>query len=128
MGRSRTETVYRDETPLGARLARFLTLLGIVFVVMLAVIVSQRFNTETLALIVGLVIAGIPLLAIAALFGFIAVKAGSRPRNESQQMTIPPIIMQIPQAPQNALPSDMWNLPQRQTTGARTWDVLGEEE
>ena len=123
------QTVYQGTT--GQRIGRFLALLGIVFVVSLAVIVSQRFSTETLALIVGLLLAGIPLLAIAALLGFIAAKALKR-QQQSSQMMIPPIVMQIPQPHQNAFPGDggAWDtndLRQRPGASLRQWDTLGED-
>jgi hypothetical protein len=125
----RTQVVYEGET-IGQRLGRFVALLGIVFVIALAVIVSQRFSAETLALIVGLLLAGVPLLAVVGLLFFVLIRQGRRPRNEPQQMMMPPIIMQMPQAPQNALPGDggIWDFGQRQpATAGRSWDVLGED-
>lgn len=130
MRRREREVVYRDETPMGARLTRFVVLLFAVSGIGGGAVIAARFSAETLALVVGLLIAGIPLLAIVALLGYVAVKASTRPRNEPQQMTIPPIIMQIPQAPQNALTDNggyPWDIPQRQPATTRTWDVLGED-
>jgi len=124
----RVQTTYESE-PVGWRFGRFVVLLGVVFAVTGAVVVTQRFQPETLALITGVIIAGIPLLAIVALFGFITLKIASRPRNEPQQMTIPPIIMQLPQTPQNALTDNgyPWDIPQRQPA-TRSWDVIGDED
>ncbi len=123
----RTQVVYEGDT-VGQRLGRFVALLGVIFVVALAVIVSQRFSAETLALIVGLLLAGIPMLAVVGLPFFVLIRQGRRPRNEPQQMTIPPIMLTLPQQPQ-ALPGDggMWDIPQRDRVSARSWDVLGDE-
>jgi len=132
MRRREREVIYKDKTPMGARLARFVVLLFAVAGIGGGAVVAARFSAETLALIVGLLIAGIPLLAIVALLGFLTIKGNGRQRSEPQQMTIPPIIMQIPQAPQNALTNNglnSWDIPQRQpATAARSWDVIGEEE
>lgn len=132
MRRREREVIYRDETPMGARLTRFVVLLFAVLGIGGGAAIAARFSAETLALIVGLLIAGIPLLAIVALLGFLAVKGNRRQRSEPQQMTIPPIIMQIPQAPQNAITDNggyPWDIPHRQpATAARSWDVIGEEE
>ena len=124
-------TIHEElPTPLGKRLGRFVTLLGVVFTVGVAVVVTQRFSEETLALIVGLLIAGIPLLGLVFVIGVIALKIAIRPRNEPPpQMTIPPIIMQIPQQQNN--PWAGWNNGHEDTPmltgGRRVWEVIGPE-
>mgnify|MGYP000420005180 CR=1 FL=1 len=115
---------YYEERPrLGQRLGRFVTLVGVVF----AVVVVQRLSDDTLALIIGLLLAGVPLLAIIGLLIFVLARRGQR--QPPQQMTIPPIIMQIPQQPQPpALPD--YGLPWEgtmQRAGGRQWEVIGEE-
>ncbi|HOU16169.1 MAG TPA: hypothetical protein PKZ84_23950 [Anaerolineae bacterium] len=119
---------YYEERPrLGQRLGRFLALVGVVFAVVTAVVVVQRLSDDTLALIIGLLLAGVPLLAIIGLLIFVLARRGQR--QPPQQMTIPPIIMQIPQQPQQpALPD--YGLPWEATmqrTGGRQWEVIGEE-
>lgn len=119
---------YNDDRPgLGQRLGRFMLLLGVVFAVTMAVVVVERLSDDTLALIIGLLLAGVPLLAIIALLVYVLAR---RPqRQPPQQMTIPPIIMQIPQQPQQpALPD--YGLPWEgtsQRTAMRQWEVIGEE-
>jgi hypothetical protein len=119
---------YYDERPrVGQRLGRFVALVGVVFAVVAAVVVVQRLSDDTLALIIGLLLAGVPLMAIIGLLIFVLVRRGQR--QPPQQMTIPPIIMQIPQQPQSpALPD--YGLPWEgtvQRTGRRQWEVIGEE-
>ncbi len=121
--------VYYEERPrLRQRLWRFVALMGVVFAVVVAVVVVQRLSDDTLALIIGLLLAGVPLLAIIGLLIFVLARRGQR--QPPQQMTIPPIIMQIPQQPQQppALPD--YGLPWEgvsQRAGVRQWEVIGEE-
>jgi hypothetical protein len=121
--------VYYEERPrLGPRLWRFVALIGVVFAVVVAVVVVQRLSDDTLALIIGLLLAGVPLLAIIGLLIWVLARRGQR-QPPPQQMTIPPIIMQIPQQPsQPALPN--YGLPWEgtmQRTEGRQWEVIGEE-
>jgi hypothetical protein len=120
--------VYYEERPrLGQRLGRFVALVGVVFAAVAAVVVVQRLSDDTLALIIGLLLAGVPLLAIIGLLIFVLARRGQR--QPPQQMTIPPIIMQLPQQPQQpALPD--YGLPwegMSQRAGVRQWEVIGEE-
>lgn len=122
-------TVTQEER-LGPRLARFVTLLGVIFTITTAVIVAQRLSEDALALIVGLLLAGIPLLGIIALLVFILVKVSQRePRQHAtlqQPMMLPPIIVQMPpQTPQ--LPNYGESVSSPQHSNGRMWDVIGEE-
>lgn len=126
----RVQTVYEGES-LGQRLGKFAALLISVFAIVAAVVVTQRLSDDALALVVGLLLAGIPLLAIVALLGFFVVKQATRePRQQvqpqPQQMSIPPIILQMPTAPQQAQLPDYGG--QRQRGGARSWDMIGDED
>ena len=118
---------------LGKRLGRFVTLLGVTFVVVIAVVAVQRFNDETFAFVVGALFVGIPLLLLVIVLGVIALKIAVRPRHEPpQQVTIPPIIMQMPQQPQQPqLPwyggNGHYDDPPI-AGGRRTWDVIGMDE
>ena len=121
--------VYYEERPrVGQRLGRFVALVGVVFAVVTAVVLVQRLSDDTLALIIGLLLAGVPLLAIIGLLIFVLTRRGQR-QPPPQQMTIPPIIMQIPQQPQSPALPDYglpWEGPSQRTTG-RQWEVIGEE-
>ena len=121
---------YYDERPrLGQRLGRFVALVGVVFAVVTAVVVVQRLSDDALALIIGLLLAGVPLLAIIGLLIFVLARRGQR-QPPPQQMTIPPIIMQLPQQPQQAALPD-YGLPWEgvsQRAGVRQWEVIGNEE
>ncbi len=119
---------YYDERPrLGQRLGRFVALVSVVFAVTTAVVVVQRLSDDTLALIIGLLLAGVPLSAIIVLLVYAFGRRSQR--QPQQQVTIPPIIMQIPQQPQQpALPD--YGLPWEgtsQRTEVRQWEVIGEE-
>jgi len=92
------------------------------------VVVVQRLSDDTLALIIGLLLAGVPLLAIIGLLIFVLARRGQR-QQPLQQMTIPPIIMQIPQQSQPPALPDYglpWEGPS-QRTERRQWEVIGEE-
>jgi len=118
---------YGERPRLGQRIGRFIALMGVVFAVTMAVVVIQRLSDDTLALIIGLLLAGVPLLTIIGLLIFVLARRGQR--QPPQQVMIPPIIMQIPQQPQPpALPD--YGLPWEgtaQRTGGRQWEVIGEE-
>lgn len=121
----KVQTVYEEDS-LGKRLGRFATLIGIVFMIVLAVIVSQRLSDDALALAVGILIAGVPLFGVIALLGFFLVKLATRDTRQQPlpQQMIPPIILQMPAQPPQ--------LPdygaQRQRGGARSWDMIGDED
>jgi hypothetical protein len=113
--------------PLGVRLARFGALCGLIAAVLTGVVAAQRFHTETLALMVGLLLAGVPLLAVVGLLVVVLLRGGARARQDTPpQMTIPPIIMQLPQQ------QNPWNWNGNDDApllaGRRTWDVIGPED
>jgi len=128
----RTQTVYEGDT-LGQRLGKFAALVGVIFAIVAGVVVTQRLSDDALALVVGLLLAGVPLLAIVALLGFFVVRLATRETRQPtqpQQMSIPPIILQMPTMPQpNQLPDygGQWQ-PQRNNGGGRAWDMIGDEE
>ena len=117
---------------LGKRLGRFVTLLGVIFVVALAVIATQRFNDETFAFVTGALFVGVPLLVLVIILGIVALKIAARPRHEPpQQVTTPPIIVQMPpQQPQQQPPwyggNGYHDIPPA-LSGARAWEVIGDE-
>lgn len=119
-------TIYEESESLGKRVGRFIALLLIVFGITAAVVAMQRFSTETLAFLGGgifaVIVIALPLAAIIFLGMTYLRFRQSRPR-EQQQMTIPPIIMQMPaQMPQ--LPYSDAPL----TTEPRRWNVIGGDE
>lgn len=124
----RTQVVYEGDS-LGQRLGRFVAFIAVLFFGGAGVVAASKFSSETLALIVGLLLAGIPMLAITGLLFFVLIRQGRRQPAQPQQMTIPPIMLTLPQQPQ-ALPGDggMWDMPQRErAAAARSWDVLGDD-
>jgi len=121
----------RDTTSLGQRLGRFFMLLGAIFGITAAVVVTQRLSDDALALVIGLLLAGIPLLALVGILMFLLIRqAQRRPVQPQQQQVIPPIILQMPQQPQQPPPlpdyGTQWDIPQR-TGEQRQWDVIGDE-
>jgi len=108
------------------RVGRFALLLGLIFAIVVAVVVAQRFSTDTLALIAGLVLGGAllasPLLAIA--WVFVAVKTRSQPRQMYPPYQMPPVIIQQPQQPLLPHYGQPWLPPQHQP---RSWDVIGND-
>jgi len=122
--------IYETDTgsTLGSRLGRFVVLFLVIFGVTGAVIVTSRFSSETLALVVGLLLAGVPLLCVLALVGFVFLKIAAKQREQPapQQMMLPPIIMQMPQQPPAFPPpyGQVWG----EDTGRRTWDIVGVDE
>lgn len=116
------ETTYESDS-IGQRLAKFAALIGACFAITAAVIVTRRLSNDALGVIVGLLLAGVPLLAIVGLLVFILIRRDSRPAQQ-QQYSLPPIVLQLPQ--QSALPDYglPWSVPQRQ----RAWDVVGGDD
>lgn len=128
MPRKVREYYEEDRPSLGKRLTTFLTLIAIVAVIISVVVIGQRLNDQSLALVVGLLLAGIPLLAVCILLVVLLVR--QRPREPQpqpqQQMMLPPIIMQMPQQPQ--LPYYGGNGYDREPATRRGWDVIGVDE
>jgi len=125
---------YYEEPPrrpsFWRRLGTVLALALLLGVGVFVLVVTRRFSNETLALIAGLLLSGIPLSFVMVLFGAMAFRQ-NRPRHEpQQQMMIPPMILQMPQ--QLPPPQQAWgggNGDSQLTFGApRTWDVVGGEE
>ncbi|HNT76046.1 MAG TPA: hypothetical protein PKH77_13610 [Anaerolineae bacterium] len=120
---------------LGKRLGRWATLLGVVFVIMLAVVVAQRLSDDTVALLLGLG-CGIAVMTPTLGFGFLllrrewtraATPAATPPTGTPQIIVVaPPALpgygapVTYPQVPNNA-----WSQPAN--TG-RTFTIVGGEE
>lgn len=116
--------------PVGRRLARFATLLGVVFCVTIAVVVVQRFNDETLAFIIGglfvAALIAVPLVAIVSLG--VAYLRFRQSRPPQQYVQTPPIIMQMPpQLPYYGGGNGYHNTPP-ELGSPRTWEVIGGED
>lgn len=123
--------------PLGKRLGRFVTLMGAIFAVAAAVIITQQLSRDSLALLVGLtcgVAAMLPTLAL----GFWAWRREDARRQEQAQLpqqaaqpyAAPPVIVVSPQASQGygqypalgqQAPSDTW-MP---SSGRRNFTIVG---
>lgn len=121
--------IYEEREPLGRRLGRFAALLLIVFGVTLAVVVVQKFSTETLSFIVGglfvAALVAVPTVALAALG--IAYFRFRQARPPQQYVQTPPIIMQMP--PQLPYYGGGNGYHDTYTTGGRRdWAVIGDED
>jgi hypothetical protein len=93
----------QPQEPLGKRIGRFVTLMGIVFAISGGIIVTQRLSEDTLALLIGLS-CGIAAMLPTILIGWLWLKkeAGMRDtvekKNLEQTVLQPPVIVVAPQA------------------------------
>jgi hypothetical protein len=138
-----TYTVAQPVVPLGKRLGRFVTLIGAIFAVTAAVIITQQLSRDSLALLVGLtcgVMAMLPTLAL----GFLVWRREDARHQEQTQLrtqqqhvrpyATPPVIVVSPQA----LPGTMNGHPALQPSGQpwpwapsqsqRSFTIVGGEE
>lgn len=136
--RKTVQTTYVGDS-LGQRLGKFAALAIVVFAMVAAVLITQRLSDDALALIVGLLLAGIPLLAVCGLLAFLVFRQTPRETRQvqaPQPMSFPPIILQMPTMPQQGQLPDYgaqpWAQPQaqpqRHNGGGRAWDLIGDEE
>lgn len=92
-------TIAQPVVPLGKRLWRFVTLIGAIFAVTAAVIITQQLSRDSLALLVGLtcgVMAMLPTLGM----GFLVWRRedARRQQQHMQPNAAPPVIVVSPQA------------------------------
>jgi hypothetical protein len=138
----RRETQYEPAyEPLAKRLGRFVGLLGALFVIALAVIVTQRLSRDSLALLVGLscgVMAMLPTLVL----GFaIWRRSEARHQEPAPQRgpygNSPPVVVVTPQALpgyQNGAGGYQnsegwsWMQPQHPSQQQRSFTIVGGEE
>jgi hypothetical protein len=123
--------------PLGKRLGRFLGLLGALFAIAMAVIVTQRLSRDSLALLIGLscgVMAMVPTMAL----GLLIWRRDSARRQEAVDRRpsypqSPPVIVVTPQGLPGGYPDGskalaaapwQWASPQSR----RQFTIVGEEE
>jgi hypothetical protein len=95
------ETVIQQE-PLGKRVGRFVTLLGIVFAVSGGVVVTQRLSEDALALLLGLS-CGIAAMLPTVVLGGMWLKRelgrySATPQPPERAVMQPPVIVVTPQA------------------------------
>jgi hypothetical protein len=121
--------------PLGKRLGRFLGLLGALFAIAMAVIVTQRLSRDSLALLIGLscgVMAMVPTMAL----GLLIWRRDSARRQEEVDRRpsypqSPPVIVVTPQGLPNYGQSPQLNSPQAgawtPAQGERAFKIVGEE-
>lgn len=122
---------YEEREPVGKRIGRFITMISAVTAIVCVFLIGQRLNDQSLALVVGLLLAGVPLLALCIVLVILLLRsqkqsqppAPAAPQPQPQQMMFPPIIMQMPTYPQT--PQLPWP---GEATPARGWDLIGEEE
>ena len=84
--------------PWGKRLGRFAALLGSVFVVTLAVVVTQRLSQDSLALMVGLACGVMAMLPTVVLGLLIWRREITRQTTRHPANTAPPVVVVAPQA------------------------------
>ena len=122
--------------PLGKRLGRFVTLLGIVVTVTVAVIVTQRLSDDSLALLIGLA-CGVATMLPTLLLGVVIWRREMQQKQQASRMptAAPPVVIVTPQA----LPGYGMQQPALSDGGfawpwagaqqpARTFTIVGDEE
>ena len=128
---------------LGKRLGRFATLIGVIFAIAAAVIITQQLSRDSLALLVGLtcgVMAMLPTLAL----GFLVWRRDDARRQEQTQLqtqqqhaqpyATPPVIVVSPQAlpgtmnGQRALPPSGQPWSGAPSQSQRSFTIVGGEE
>jgi drug/metabolite transporter (DMT)-like permease len=138
-GKVRRDMEGQARVSLRQRLGRFVALLGIVFMVTMAVVVTQRLSNDALALLIGVgvgVAALVPTLAL----GWLVLR-----REMTRQQAVPqhnpalnpPVVVVTPQAlpgygvPQAALPPSpamTWQTaPPQHASQQRAFTIVGEE-
>jgi hypothetical protein len=114
---------------LAARLGRFVLVVGGVLALVVGIVVTQRLSDDALALVVGLLLAGTPLIIVLA--GFLAgaiwlIARFAAQRNDWQQGKIsPPIVLQMPA--QQQYPALRSGGAYPSTPQQRQWDVIGDD-
>ncbi len=125
------------EPSFGQRLRRFLTFIGAVFAIAMAVIVTQRLSQDSLALLIGLSCGVLTMLPTLALGLFIWRREDARRQEEAAAQrpgpapASPPVIVVTPQAmpgygQRSSLPhsDDAW-LP---AGGERVFEIVGGDD
>lgn len=120
---------------LSKRLGRFVTLLGVVFTVGVAVVVTQRLSQDSLALLIGLA-CGVAAMLPTLLLGVVIWRREMQQQQATRVPTAtPPVVIVTPQA----LPGYGMQQPTLSDTGfiwpwsgaqqpARTFTIVGDEE
>jgi len=138
-----TYTVAQPVAPFGKRLGRFVTLIGVIFAIAAAVIITQQLSRDSLALLVGLtcgVMAMLPTLAL----GFLVWRRDDTRRQEQTQLqtqqqhaqsyATPPVIVVSPQALPGAMNGQRVLPPSGQpwswapSQSQRSFTIVGGEE
>ena len=138
--------VLRYETPrretLKQRLGKFLLFVGGISAIVFVAVVTTQLSSDTLAMIVGILLAGAPSLGIVGLVLYWALNQRRLTAPPPQTMTIPPVVMQLPQS-YSSPPSRSPSLPDYGLSNygpsnyglpwpglrqpARQWEIIGEE-
>jgi len=142
---TRDVPTYTVEQPvsLGKRLGRYVTLIGAIFAVTAAVIITQQLSRDTLALLVGLTCGVMAMLPTLGLGFLIWRREDARHQEQTRLQTqqqhtqpyaTPPVIVVSPQA----LPGTMNGQPALQSSGQpwswapsqsqRSFTIVGGEE
>lgn len=120
--------------PLGKRLGRFVTLLGVVVTITVAVVVTQRLSEDSLALLIGLA-CGVAAMLPTMLIGIVIWRREMQQHASRSAPATPPVVIVTPQAmpgygmQQHALSDGgyAWPWPGAQQP-ARSFTIVGDEE
>jgi hypothetical protein len=120
--------------PVGKRLGRFVTLLGVVFTVAVAVVVTQRLSEDSLALLIGLA-CGVAAMLPTMLIGIVIWRREMQQHASRMPTATPPVVIVTPQAmpgygmQQPALSDGgyAWPWPGAQQP-TRAFTIVGDEE
>jgi hypothetical protein len=127
-----------ERVSLGRRLGRFVTLLGMTFVAVMAVVISRRLSDDALALLVGLG-CGVALL-LPVLFLFVLIWRQQQRRQEERReeqaatrSSQPPVVVVAPPMLPPNYGNHAQSLPWRESASwparrERKFTIVGEED
>jgi len=102
-----------EREPLGARIKRFFSLIGIVFAITVGIIVTQRLSNDALALLIGLTAGVVVMVPLVALLIYILRRQEINRREEirSSSRNQPQVVVVAPPAMQGYGSNQMalWN-------------------
>mgnify|MGYP006281716197 CR=1 FL=1 len=89
-----------EREPLGKRIKRFFSLIGIVFAITAGIIVTQRLSNDAIALLIGLTAGVVVMIPLVALLIYILRRQEIRRReeNRSAPRTQPQVVIVSPPA------------------------------
>lgn len=120
---------------MGVFLRQVAIVLGIVFVIALAVVVGKKMSAEAMAVVVGVVCGVVAAIPTAILLLVVMIRRDRRYEDEAQRQTsrrdYPPVIV-IQGGSQGSLPpgpqAGYWPTPHPGPTASRQFHVVGDDE